>query len=117
MLRLPPVQSDAERIKILQGLLQLRKDGHFHAIWATDNSLLIQHEPHGRRCFLSWRRAKAMVATAQEAAAAPEIAKDGTRRKPPAAEGPQRAETALTGLRSSPTGRRRSQPGAERRST
>lgn len=97
MLKTSHPQADAERIEILQGLLELRRDGHFEAIWASDNQLRVQYEVDGPLHFLSWRRAKVMVQTAREATAALALAEIGHERKPPATEGVGRARRAKAG--------------------
>lgn len=50
MLRPHPIRSDAEIIDVIKGLLELKRDGHFYALWATDSRIDVQYEPTGPMC-------------------------------------------------------------------
>lgn len=82
---------DQTRIEILTGLIQLRKDGHFHAIDAG-NCIRIQFEACGPWKHIGWRRAAEMVETARQALAAALQGDQAPQRKPPAPESARRAE-------------------------
>jgi hypothetical protein len=60
--------SDEQKIEILQGLIQLRKDGHFAAIHAQGEQLRVQYAVGGPKLLLGWRQAARMVAKARETA-------------------------------------------------
>jgi hypothetical protein len=63
-----PRFSDEQKIAILQGLIQLRKDGHFAAIHAQGEQLRVQYAVGGPKLLLGWRQAARMVAKASETA-------------------------------------------------
>lgn len=35
---------------MIKGLLELKRDGHFYALWATDSRIDVQYEPTGPMC-------------------------------------------------------------------
>ena len=84
---------EATRIRIIQGLLQLKRDGHFHAVDVTGHTIRVQYQVDGPRKLMGWRRAHEMVQTAATALAAHlEV-----ERKPPASEGARRATATAAG--------------------
>lgn len=87
----------AEQIEVLQGLVQLRKDGHFHAIYSNGEQLRVQYEFDGPILLLGWRKALEMVTAAKEAAAAALEAENPALRKPPTGERTQRAVAGFLG--------------------
>ncbi len=93
-MRLAQPLTDADRIAILKGLLQLRRDGHFYAIWATDNQIRVQYEFQGPTHILSWRRAMEMVETARQAFAVALPPTVRVERKDPASERSKVADRA-----------------------
>lgn len=88
---------EKKRIEIISGLLRLKRDGHFHAIWATDYTIKVQYAADGPIKMLGWRKACDMVKTASESAALALAAELEASRKPPASERAQRAVAARNG--------------------
>lgn len=79
---------------MIKGLLELKRDGHFYALWATDSRIDVQYEPTGPIVHLGWRRAKLMVATARGSAALVLMTTGRAEKKPPASERSQLAQRA-----------------------
>ena len=77
---------DRTRVEIIQGLIALRKDGHFAGLDANDCTVRIQFDAGGDWKLIGWRKAWEMVDTAKKAIAAAPIEPQGPIRKPPVAE-------------------------------
>lgn len=97
MLRRKTMAEEIEQVNILAGLLKLRKDGHFAAIYVQGDQLRVQYQVDGPILLLGWRRAKEMVRTAEEATARATAGLGPVVRKPPAPERSQRAAAPRTG--------------------
>lgn len=90
-------RTTAQEIEIIAGLLQLRRDGHFQAIWVNGDLIRVQYDPGGPTSILGWKTAARMVATAREAAAKAAAPGPETIRKGPDRERSQRAAAAANG--------------------
>jgi hypothetical protein len=82
------------KAQIVRGLLQLRKDGHFHAIYVSGDVLRIQFEEYGLKELIGWRKAHEMVMAASQALAESLNAERQPPRKPATSEGWERARGA-----------------------
>jgi hypothetical protein len=60
---------EIERIRIISGLLKLRRDGHFAELYADGALLRVRWEPHGPIQILGWKSAARMVGQANNVAA------------------------------------------------
>lgn len=95
-MRRPPITDEAERIDVIAGLLQLKKDGHFHQIW-VGMQIRVQYAVDGPIKLLGWRKAQDMVRTARAASAALLAAEFPAQRKPAAPERSGSAAAASSG--------------------
>lgn len=82
---------DETRIRIIAGLIELRKAGKFHAL-DVGQGVRIKATEFSAWKMIGWRRAADMVEEARLARAQPSIQDPEPVRKPPAAESARRAE-------------------------
>lgn len=93
MLREPSPRTDQELIEIAQGLILLRKAGKYHQVWVTDKTIRVQKTAGGPKSILGWRNARDMARAAREAAAKALATEEAARKKPPAPERSERAQS------------------------
>ncbi len=77
---------EATKVRIIQGLIQLRKDGQFAGIDANMNTVRIQFAVGGYWKLIGWRKAWEMVDTARRVAAGELVEVQLPIRKPVVAE-------------------------------
>lgn len=95
MLRFMPGSAvETDRIRILQGMIQLRRDGHFAEVYVDQGILRVRWRPDGPILLFSWKNAAKMVGRAKSAAALERLAGRDPLAKAPASERPQPAQTA-----------------------